>query len=341
MALRARLPDDVGRVGPLVEPRPVEVGGEDLLALADGKCDFALGAHQEVDDAGDRRRVEPARERRADRHVAAQPKANRVEEQLAEVRDSVSVELPFFERPVLLEVDSALPEDQGVRGRQLPDTTEERLGGVVDEPVLEVVADAGLAGRKRLAGGAERLELAREHETTPFEPVVEGLDAEAVARAEELATLPVPDRERPHPVEPLDAASAPLVVGGEDHLGVRAGAEAVTAGLELTPELEVVVDLAVVDESIPILRIGHRLPPRRREIENREPPEPESHTGLVPHADVIGAAMGKAVGHLRDLAHVDRALEVDGSAQAAHRPKLTKSSRPSNLSSRTSLRCGF
>src|SRR5206468_12461461 len=96
--------------------------------------------------------------------------------------------------------------------------------------------------------GVEGARLARKGKAVTVEPVVEGLDAEAVARGEEPAARPVPEREGPHAVEALDAALAPLAVGGEDHLRVGGAAEAVALRLELAPELPVVVDLAVVDE---------------------------------------------------------------------------------------------
>src|SRR5207248_6536979 len=107
-----------------------------------------------------------------------------------------------------------------VRRRQLPDPGEERLVGVVEVGLVEVVADgARVRLEARLRVGAEGARLAREDEPPAVEAVVERLDAEAVARAEEAPPRLVPERERPHAVEALDAALAPLAVGGEDDLG--------------------------------------------------------------------------------------------------------------------------
>jgi hypothetical protein len=64
-----------------------------------------------------------------------------------------------------------------VRWRQLLDAGEERLVGVVDVPLLEVVAHGGKVRLERV----ERLELARELEPPVVPAVIEWLHAEAVA----------------------------------------------------------------------------------------------------------------------------------------------------------------
>ncbi len=71
------------RERPLVEPALLEERREGALAVADGPRVLGLRAEEVVDGADDRRRVDPAREARADGHVAAQPQAHRVEEELA------------------------------------------------------------------------------------------------------------------------------------------------------------------------------------------------------------------------------------------------------------------
>ena len=63
--------------------------------------------------------------------------------------------------------------------------------------------------------------------------VVERLDPEAIAGQEQLLATLVPDRDREHPVEALDAPRAFLLVEVDDRLGVGVRAVAVPLGLEL------------------------------------------------------------------------------------------------------------
>src|SRR5205085_8015795 len=142
--------------------------------------------------------------------------------------------------------------------------------------LLEVVADdRSVRLEPRLRVGAERSRLAREGEAPSGVAVVEGLDAEAVARAEQPPPPAVPERDRPHPVEALDAVVAPLLVGGEDHLRVARGAEPAALRLELAPQLTVVVDLAVVEEPERTVLARERLHRLRAEVDDRQPAEAE------------------------------------------------------------------
>ena len=128
------------RVRPLVEAALLEERGERALALADRPGVLGLGAQEVVDRADDRRGVDPAGEAGADRDVAAQPQPDRVEEELAHRVGRVARRLARLERPVAVEPQAALVDDERVRGRQLADAGEERVVGVVDVALLEVVA---------------------------------------------------------------------------------------------------------------------------------------------------------------------------------------------------------
>ncbi len=66
----------------------------------------------------------------------------------------------------------------------------------------------------------DRLDLRAEDQSGGGVGVVEGLDAEAVAGEEHLTPVRVPDREREHALEALDAADALLLAEVEDRLGV-------------------------------------------------------------------------------------------------------------------------
>ena len=75
--------------------------------------------------------------------------------------------------------------------------------------------------------GQDRLDLRGEDECLIRQRVVERLDVESVARAEQPTPALVPQRERPHAVEPLDAVDTPLLVGVEDDFRVGVGVEGV------------------------------------------------------------------------------------------------------------------
>ena len=121
------------------------------------------------------------------------------------------------------------------------------------------------------AGREQAAELAREGELSLPKAGVERLDSEPVAGQDETAPARVPERHIPHPVHALEERLSPLRPAVREDLGVGGGRELVAAGLELGPELDVVVDLAA--EGHPHLAVGgrERLMAARREIDDGEP----------------------------------------------------------------------
>ena len=157
--------------------------------------------------------------------------------------------------PVALRLHVAVAHAQEMAGEKLLNALEEGLAGerelegqVIGEPVR-----VGLDLRQERQ---QRLHLGREVEDAVNDRVVERLDPEAVPRGEQRLSLLVPEREREHPAQPLEAGLAPLAVGAQDHLGVGARVEAVLA--EEPAQLDVVVDLAVVGDPV-AGAVGHRL----------------------------------------------------------------------------------
>src|SRR5207237_8425444 len=127
---------------------------------------------------------------------------------------------PGLEPPKAPERETGPVEGQVVSGRQAHDSLEEGLVPLLEPALLQVLAHDGAIGLEAdPRDEPERLRLARKRESRAVDAVVERLDAETVARAEEPLLRLVPEGERPHSVETLDAALAPLVVGGEAHLG--------------------------------------------------------------------------------------------------------------------------
>jgi len=78
--------------------------------------------------------------------------------------------------------------------------------------------------------------------------IVEGLLAEAVAGREQHPAPRVVQREGEHAVQVFQASRPPLVVGGQEHLGIRLGLEVDPKRCQLRAQLDVVVDLPVVDD---------------------------------------------------------------------------------------------
>src|SRR5207244_11821264 len=81
----------------------------------------------------------------------------------------------------------------------------------------------------------------------------------AIAREEQGRRATVVQRERELAVEPLEQSLAPLLIAVDQYLRVAAGAKHVTAELELVPQLQVIVDLAVVDDADVHVLVRHRL----------------------------------------------------------------------------------
>src|SRR5581483_3926285 len=184
----------------------------------------------------------------------------------------------------------------------------------VEVALREVVAYCAQIRRAR----AEDPRLAGEREAVDFEAEVARLHAEAVARAEQRAATAVPDDERPHAVEALDARLAPLEVRGVQHLGVALAAEAMTFRLQLGAQLDVVVDLAVEHELAAAVRGWERLEAGVGEVDDRESKVAEAHTVVGEDAAPVGAAMLDPVEHRVDARPVRRPVEVDDPAEAAH-----------------------
>src|SRR5207247_9873690 len=98
------------------------------------------------------------------------------------------------------------------------------------------------------ARGQERFDLRREQQLVLGRGVVERFDPEPIPREKEATLPPVPQGEREHPPEALDAPLPFFLVDAQDRLGVAPRLVAVATGFETGPERGVVVDLAVVDD---------------------------------------------------------------------------------------------
>ena len=106
--------------------------------------------------------------------------------------------------------------------------------------------------------------------------------------------LGVPDDEREHARAAAGRRPRPTVVAGDDRLGVALGGEACALGGQLGPQLEVVVDLAVEDDPVAAVRVGHRLV-AVLDVDEGQPVEAEHRPGVPPGLVLVRAAVAHAV----------------------------------------------
>src|SRR5215207_7617976 len=118
--------------------------------------------------------------------------------------------------------------------------------------------------------------------------VEQRLDSVAVpGQVQHLRAL-VPDGQAKHAVELREDAGPILLESAQYHLRIGAGVKPVSV-LEETPviaQLTEVVDLAVVRELNRSVCSAHGLVPRRREIDDRQPPIPQANPLTAPGAAI-------------------------------------------------------
>ena len=271
--------DRAGRLGhrahvaALVVRRPLVVGAGERVQRPSGEA--RGGGHH-------RARVDAAGQAGSHLDVGAQPERDRVGEQLGEaprpiLRPTLGAR-GRVDAPPALDPQAVLAHGEPVAGGKLPEPVEERVRLVV-HPVQgqEVEHRLEARGDRPPLGEHQRLGLGGEREALPVPLVVEGLDPQAIAGAEELAPAAVPDREREHPVEQREALAPVTPVGGEDHLRIARALEALPLALELRAQLDVVVDLAVVGDPALAERVAHRPVPAGAQVDDREAPVDQAH----------------------------------------------------------------
>src|SRR5437762_4132367 len=130
--------------------------------------------------------------------------------------------------------------------------------------------------------------------------VVERLDAQPIAREQDLPPPRVPDGEGEHAAQPIDAARAEVFVEMNDRLGVAGGLEDVAAPLQVAPQLLVVVDLAVEDDPDGAVFVRDRLE-AVAEIDDAE--TAHADRDAVPDVDtfIVRTAVGHDAAHCTDL----------------------------------------
>ena len=183
----------------------------------------------------------------------------------------------------------------------------------------------------------QRFDLGRKRDPAVVNAVVERLHADPIADQPEAPFTSVPERDREHAAEPVQAVDAPFLERVQDHFGIGvARLPPVSAErLELLAHLRVIVDLAVEDHLQPAVFVGHRLVGHRREIDDRQAAVTEAHPAVRRHPDAaaVRATMSHRVAHPADVRLGEderRLIERNAADDAAH--QISRFSAPSTSS---------
>jgi hypothetical protein len=112
--------------------------------------------------------------------------------------------------------------------------------------VREVIFDRSGLDRAGDAGTSEDcFQFGSEDQTLRVAVEVERLEPQAIPGEHQFPSVPIPEGKREQAAEPFDERTALLFTEMNQNLGIAFGAEPMSARLELTTQLLVVVDLAV------------------------------------------------------------------------------------------------
>src|SRR5439155_25951656 len=97
---------------------------------------------------------------------------------------------------------------------------------------------------------------------------------------------------------------APLLVRAQNDFGVAVGAEHLAQTPQLVPQLDIIVDLAVVDQGEAAVFAAHRHVPQRAEVENAQALVGQRARTELPDAAVVRPAVVLDLGHRIQGEHV-------------------------------------
>ena len=166
----------------------------------------------------------------------------------------------------------------------------------------------------------ERLRLGGEEQRPRQARVVERLLPEAVAGEQEPSPRAVPEREGEHALEALEAGGPLLLVGVEDHLGVRPRREEVSPSPQVVAQLAGVVDLPVRHQPHGAVLVRQRLL-ARHQIDDAEASRREPDAAVHPDAVLVRSAVRDGGGHgFEDVpGRRPGPIELEDSDDATHR----------------------
>ena len=118
----------------------------------------------------------------------------------------------------------------------------------------------------------DRFYLRREYERIADSGVVKRLQPDAVTSGKKGLLDIVPDRERKHSVQLVEALFTPSAKSFQQNLGVRCRRKPLALGFKLVANISVVIDLAVVGEGVSLVSADERLMAGGGCIDDRETP---------------------------------------------------------------------
>ncbi len=315
MVIGAVAPRHLAGIGRFVPPFVLETHrkGADIV--------FIQPRHQRDDAAG----INPARQKRPERHVGNHPHPNR----FLQTRDQLLGNLVLGCRTTIGELQLpigarfgqllAALDLQAMARHQLADAAVDRarIGNIAEgeklldrlrvEPAIDV----------RMA--QQRLELGGEQQQPALIHVIKRLLAEPVTGEEQRLAAAVPQGEGEHPIEAVETAFAPLLPGVDNHLGVRPRAEHMATRGQLGDQGLEVVDLAVEDHADGSVFVEQRLN-AAGEIDDGETAMPEANAGSVVKTLPVRPAMANGIGHAAEQSTIDLrvAAPVKNARNSAH-----------------------
>jgi hypothetical protein len=170
----------------------------------------------------------------------------------------------------------------------------------------------------------DRAELAREGEQGVLSGVIEGLLAEPISGEEKLPAAPIEDREGEHSIETRGELLAPLLEAVNEDFSIRVVCpEDVAARLEVTPEISMIVDLAIENNADRLILIPHRLR-AALDVDDRQSPVAEVNPsfGINEQPFAVGPSMAKGPRHYGEVIAITLANEADQPAHQACGPQL-------------------
>ena len=205
---------------------------------------------------------------------------------------------------------------------------------MVGGSVREIRRPRDLVGLGADTGCVKRFDLARHYETSVGQRRVdEWLHSKAIAYDDECLLLGVPEREREHANQAIEARFAPPRPRCNDNFGVAVRVEWIA--MQLDAKLFVVVDLAVEHDDVTAVAAKHRLATRVREIDDAETPMPHGESVTTPDTLSIGPAMAEPRAHRFDeVCRIETGSDYDSAHQCAI---LATNSSARTQSSRVSM----
>ena len=228
---------------------------------------------------------------------------------------------PGIQVPVTLLVDFACRRHPQIkRGTRLAHRFEQRARGRYHRVQTELVMQAYRVDISiELAGCQDRLQVGGEVEPLFVAGIIKRLDPHAIACEEQFTRLPVPDRERKHPVQPGDRVSAPAGIGVQNHLGIAVRVKPVAARDQVFTQFRVVIYGAVENDGVTFFGLGHRLVAGRRQVDNRETTMSEHNRTVEKLATIVGPASRHLRRHAFRNARIDCLFaETQGAKNTAH-----------------------